>query len=181
MTYELRWGVALALLALCCAGCTRQSAQQAADARLQAIYTTEWRWRSDQQPNDEDGTRPIFDHLPHVDPATQEMRLKYWQQVAGRLAGIDRAALSAPEQVNYDIYRAQIAVLIANQRFRDFEMPANSDTSFWSDIGLTARRPFRHLEDYEHWIKQLKDIPRYFQEQMGEMRAGLKRGFTPRA
>ena len=179
MTYELRWGAALALLALCCAGCTRQSAQQAADARLQAIYTTEWRWRSDQQPNDEDGTRPIFDHLPHVDPATQEMRLKYWQEVAGRLAGIDRAALSAPEQVNYDIYRAQIAVLIANQRFRDFEMPANSDTSFWTDIGLTARRPFRHLEDYEHWIKQLKDIPRYFQEQMGEMRAGLKRGFTP--
>ena len=70
-------------------------------------------------------------------------------------------------------------MLIANQRFRDFEMPANSDTSFWTDIGLTARRPFRHLEDYEHWIKQLKDIPRYFQEQMGEMRAGLKRGFTP--
>src|SRR5512135_2825242 len=35
MTHDLRWGVGLALLVLCCGGCTRQSAQQAADARLQ--------------------------------------------------------------------------------------------------------------------------------------------------
>ena len=136
------------------------------DARLRAIYTTEWKWRTDQQPDDEDGTRPISDHLPRVDPATQEMRLKYWEDVQQRLAGIDRARLSETEQVNYDIYRAQIAVLIANQRFRDFEMPANSDTTFWTDIGYTARRPFRHLEDYQHWIGQMQDIPRYFREQM---------------
>src|SRR5262249_61679552 len=40
-------------------------------------------------------------------------------------------------------------------------------------------RNFRHPEDYQHWIAQMKDIPRYFGEEMDEMRAGLKRGFTP--
>ena len=70
-------------------------------------------------------------------------------------------------------------MLVANQRFRDFEAPANADTTFWTDIGYTARRPFRTLEDYRHWISQMQDIPRYFHEQMDEMRAGLKRGFTP--
>ena len=160
------------------AACGR-SGHEGMDARLRAIYNTEWKWRTDQQPDDEDGTRPISDHLPRVDPATQEMRLKYWVDVQQRLAGIDRARLSETEQVNYDIYRAQIAVLVANQRFRDYEMPANSDTTFWTDIGYTARRPFRHLEDYQHWIGQMQDIPRYFREQMQEMRAGLQRGFTP--
>jgi len=58
-------------------------------------------------------------------------------------------------------------------------MPANSDTTFWTDLGYTARRPFRSLTDYEHWIAQMRDIPRYFREQIQEMRAGLKRGFTP--
>ncbi len=168
--------LALAVLTLLLAGCARQ---HDADARLQAIYNSEWKWRTDQQPDDEDGTRPIADHLPRVDPATQQMRLKYWEDVQRRLDGIRRARLSGKEQVNYDIYRAQIAVLIANQRFRDFEMPANSDTTFWTDIGYTARRPFRRLEDYQHWIAQMQDIPRYFHEQMDEMRAGLKRGFTP--
>ena len=167
----------IALLGLTLAGCARHSAS--ADARLQAIYNGEWKWRTDQQPDDEDATRPISAHLPRVDPATEAMRLKYWQDVAARLRRIPRAQLSGPEQLNYDIYSPQIAVLIANQRFRDYEMPANSDTSFWTDIGYTARRPFRHPEDYEHWISQMQDIPRYFQEEMDEMRAGLKRGFTP--
>jgi len=58
-------------------------------------------------------------------------------------------------------------------------MPANSDTTFWTDLGYTARRPFRTLQDYRNWLAQLHEVPRYFHEQMDEMRAGLKRGFTP--
>ncbi len=58
-------------------------------------------------------------------------------------------------------------------------MPANADTTFWTDLGYTARRPFRTVQDYRNWIGQMRDIPRYFHEQIDEMRAGLKRGFTP--
>jgi uncharacterized protein (DUF885 family) len=173
--YSLRIAALLPLAIF--AGCTRQ--QPSADEQLRAIYTTEWNWRSEQTPDDEDNTRPLADHLPKVDPATQQMRLRYWEDVQHRLDNIPRARLSAREQVNYDIYREQIAVLIADQRFRDYEMPANSDTTFWTDIGYTARRPFRTLTDYQHWLGQMRDIPRYFHEQMDEMRAGLKRGFTP--
>jgi uncharacterized protein (DUF885 family) len=161
------------------AACSQQSRQNAADERLRAIYNSEWKWRTDQLPDTEDTTRPVADRLPKVDPATQQMRLNYWEDVLQRVDAIPRATLSAKEQVNYDVYRAQIATLIANQRFRDFEMPANSDTTFWTDLGYTARRPFRHLVDYEHWVAQMRDIPRYFHEQMDEMRAGMKRGFTP--
>ena len=149
------------------------------DARLRAIYQGEWKWREEQFPDDEDTQRAIQDHLPKVDPGTQEMRLRYWENVRRQLDGIARARLSPAEQVNYDIYRPQIEVLIASQRFRDFEMPANADTTFWTNLGYTARRPFRTQTDYENWLKQLGDVPRYFHEQMDEMRAGLRRGFTP--
>ena len=150
-----------------------------ADARLKAIYTTEWKWREDQFADTEDSRKPVQDHLPKVDPATQAMRLKYWENVRRRLDTIDRAALSPVERVNYEVYRPEIDVLIANQRFRDYEMPANADTTFWTDLGYTARKPFRTLQDYRNWIRQMQDLPRYFHEQMDEMRAGLKRGFTP--
>ena len=160
-------------------GCSLKDRQPPADEQLRAIYTSEWKWRIEQLPENEDGTLPIADHLPKVDPATQAMRLKYWQDTLRRVDAIPRESLSPKEQVNDDIYREQLAVLIARQRFRDFEMPANSDSSFWTDIGYTARRPFRTLTDYEHWIAQMRDIPRYFREQMDEMRAGAKRGFTP--
>jgi uncharacterized protein (DUF885 family) len=154
-----------------------------ADDRLREIYTTEWAWRKNQLVDREDwsivpGER-IPDHLPKVDPATQQMRLHYWVDIAGRLGAISRSELTGSEQLNYDVYRFQVEALVADQRLRDYEMPINSDSAFWGAFNRTARRPFQALEDYRNWISQMRDIPRYFREQTVEMRAGLKRGFTP--
>ncbi|MDE2133672.1 MAG: DUF885 family protein [Alphaproteobacteria bacterium] len=155
------------------------AAGKTADARLRAIYTAEWKWREAQFADDQDGTKPVVDRLPKVAAAAQAARLAYWQRVMKRLDAIPYAKLSPKERVNYDVYKPQIANLIADQKFRAYEMPANSDSSFWTDIGYTARRPFRTLADYRSWIAQMRDIPRYFREQIEEMRAGEKRGFTP--
>jgi uncharacterized protein (DUF885 family) len=163
-------------MALASSACTKAPS---ADTRLQAIYADEWKWREQQFPDNEDAQKPIQDHLPNVDPASQAMRLRMWQDVLQKLDGVKREELSAAEQINFDVYRPQIQALIADQQFRDYEMPANSDTTFWTDIGYTARRQYRSTQDYRNWLSQMKDIPRYFHEQMDEMRAGLKRGFTP--
>lgn len=170
--------VALVLFATAIAP-VNAAAPKGADAALQAIYRTEWAWRQEQFADDEDSQRGVKDHLPKVDTASQDLRLRYWEEVARKLDRIDRKRLSAQEQINFDIYRPQIATLIASQRFRDFEIPANADTTFWTNLGYTARKQFRTLADYQHWLSQLRDIPRYFNEQMAQMRAGLKRGFTP--
>jgi uncharacterized protein (DUF885 family) len=167
---------AVCVLALAGSACTKAPS---ADVRLQAIYADEWKWREEQFPDNEDAQKPIQDHLPKVDPASQAMRLRMWQDVLQKLDGVKREELSAAEQINFDVYRPQIQALIADQQFREYEMPANSDTTFWTDIGYTARRQYRSTQDYRNWIGQMKDIPRYFHEQMDEMRAGLKRGFTP--
>ncbi len=175
VSYMLFAALAISLLG----ACSPQSHERSADERLRSIYNDEWRWRKEQFPGGEDDTRPVADHLPKVDPEAQQARLTHWQDVLRQVAAIPRDSLSVPEQVNYDIYRLQLQGLIANQQFRDFEMPANSDSAFWTDFGYTARRPFRTLTDYQHWLAQMRDIPRFFHEQMDEMRAGMKRGFTP--
>jgi uncharacterized protein (DUF885 family) len=167
---------AVCVMALASSSCTKPPS---ADTRLQAIYADEWKWREEQFPDNEDAQKPIQDHLPKVDPGSQAMRLRNWQDVLQKLDGVKREELSAAEQVNFDVYRPQIQALIADQQFREYEMPANSDTTFWTDIGYTARRQYRSTQDYRNWLGQMKDIPRYFHEQMDEMRAGLKRGFTP--
>ncbi|HEY4113921.1 MAG TPA: DUF885 family protein [Rhizomicrobium sp.] len=155
------------------------AAPSAADRRFTAIYTEEWKWREQQFPDQDDPHKPLPNRLPKVDPATQQMRLQHWQGVLHQLDGINRAQLSQEEQINYDVYRPEIENFIADQKFRDYEMPANSDSAFWTDFNYTARRPFRTLTDYKNWIAQMRDIPRYFREQIANMRAGLARGFTP--
>ncbi len=120
-----------------------------ADARFKAIYTKEWNWREDQFASGENGGHEeIIDHLPKVDPATQEMRLHYWENVLKQVKAIPRGQLSPKEQINYDVYIPQIEVLIANQKFRDYEAPANSDTtstnrsSTWMASRRIGRRRF---------------------------------------
>jgi uncharacterized protein (DUF885 family) len=161
----------------------RSQACDSHDSCLREIYTSEWKWRKEQFADSEGIQKPLGEpvssYLPRVDPASHEGRLRYWQDVLQRLDAIPRAGLSETEQVNYDVFRQQIEAFIANQRFRDYEMPANADSSFWANLGRTARRPFRTIEDYRNWLAQMRDIPRYFREQTGQMRAGLKRGFTP--
>jgi len=180
MHTPLPWALAATCAMLMSAACTQpQTPPASADARLQKIYADEWQWREQQYPDNEDAQKPIQDHLTKVDPASQAVRLQMWQDVLKKLDAIPRAELSPAEQLNFDIYHPQIEALISEQQFHEYEMPVNSDTTFWTNLGYTARRPYRSPQDYRNWLSQMKDVPRYFHEQMDEMRAGLKRGFTP--
>ncbi|UYB50866.1 DUF885 family protein [Xanthomonas sp. AM6] len=156
------------------------AASSDAGARFKALYLREWKWRQEQSAgaDDEDSQGAAADHLPKVDLATQNQRTAYWQQVLRDLDAIAPAQLSAQDQVNYQVYRQQIAVFLDQQRFRAWEMPFNSDTAFWSNLGFSARATLRTRDDYQRYLKILADIPRYFDEQTVNMRAGLARGFS---
>jgi uncharacterized protein (DUF885 family) len=154
------------------------AAESPADKAFTDIYSTEWRWRQADLGRDETPGAPPSDHLPHVDPATQAKRLAEWTGVLKQLDGIDPKALSGENQTNFAVYRAQIETLAADQRFRTWEAPFNSDSNFWTGPGGGGRRPYRTAEDYRRYIRRLNDTPRYFQEQIANMRAGLARGFT---
>jgi uncharacterized protein (DUF885 family) len=177
-TLILRSGCILLVLA----AITPAAAASDMNARFKAIYTREWNWRENQFADDEDGARGIQNRLPQVDPATQTARLVYWQSVIKQLAAIPVSALTPENQIDYEVYKPQIEALIADQKFRQYEMPANSDSTFWTDLDYTARENFKTTADYGNWIAQMRDVPRYFGEEIDEMRAGEKRGFTaPRA
>ena len=99
-------------IAVSSGGCT--SKRDSADARLEAIYSAEWKWREEQFPDSEDSQKPIQDHLPKVDPDSQAARLRMWQDTLAKLDAIPRDDLSPAERVNYEVYRPQIETLIAN-------------------------------------------------------------------
>ncbi|MGB3392503.1 MAG: DUF885 family protein [Stenotrophomonas sp.] len=159
-------------------------AVHAADAQFKAIYEKEWAWRqSDGGEADEDGDAPASaTRLPDVGAKAQQARLKVWDEVLAQLKAIDPATLSADNQVNYAVYKYQVENLADEVRLRAYEMPFNSDSSFWSNLSFMARREMKTAQDYRNYIARLNDVPRYFGQQTGNMRAGLARGFSvPRA
>jgi uncharacterized protein (DUF885 family) len=175
--------IAFAAVAVCLWIGAPAAADPATDARFKALYTKEWSWRLKQAEADpDDSAGKVRPRLPDLTPATQQARLVYWQQVRADLDAIPVAQLSPEAAINYGIYRAQIDQAIDQQRFRDWEKPLNSDTSFWSNlVSLSGREGLRDEQAYRNWISQMRDIPRYFTEQQANLRLGLARGFTPPA
>jgi len=159
-------------------------ATQSVDDQFKAIYEKEWAWRQTGGGEaSEDSDAPASStKLPDVGAAAQQARLKVWDDVLAQLEAIDPAKLSAENQVNYAIYKYQVESLAEEVRLRSYEMPFNSDSSFWSNLSFMARREMKTAQDYRNYIARLNDVPRYFDQQMDNMRAGLARGFSvPRA
>ena len=145
---------------------TQQSS--GADGRLRALYSEEWTWRQQEL------ARP--DRFPRVDAAAQQARLTYWTRALATLDSIPLDGLSPEEKVNAEVFRTSMRALANDARFRTYEAPFNSDTFFWTEF--TPRQGLATEAAYRALLARLRDVPRYFDEQIVNMRAGLARGFT---
>ena len=149
------------------------------DDRFYALSAQEWAWRQESFQSAETNKGGIPPHLSDESLAAQNARLAKWNDTLSQLDAISLADLLPAKQEDYGVYRAQIETLLDAQRFRDFEKPLNSDSAFWTDMGYHARQPMRGARDAVHMLSLMRDIPRYFAQNIANMRAGLKRGFTP--
>ncbi len=182
MMWLLTLTLAGSVLPLCAAPAVAAAADASAnaDARFKNIYTTEWAWRTGQAGVSVSGEAQSSDgRLDEVDAASQQRRLAYWQNVLKQLDALDAAQLTATNQTNYAVYRAQIENLVADQQFKNWQMPFNSDSAFWSDVGYElGGDKLRTVADYQKYLDRLDQIPAYFDQQIANMQAGLERGFS---
>ena len=155
-----------------------QPESTSADARLRALYTEEWNWRRKEmargsdQPGESGASRSLSQSRRRV--ATGSPR--YWTRTLKTLDSIPFDELSPEEKVNAQIFRTSIRALASDVRYRTYEAPFNSDTFFWTDF--TPRQGLSTVAAYRAYLGRLRDVPRYFDEQIANMRAGLARGYS---
>ncbi|MGH7500749.1 MAG: DUF885 family protein, partial [Longimicrobiales bacterium] len=166
------------LLLLILVPAAQAGAQQtsSADARLRALYTAEWEWRQREMIQGGRGSDNVPDRFPRVDAASQQARLEYWTRALVALDSIPLDALSPEERINAQVFGTSLRALANDIRFKTYEAPFNSDTFFWTEF--TPRQGFATAEAYRAYLGRLRDVPRYFEEQTANMRAGLARGYT---
>ena len=157
---------------------TAQSAPSAADLKLRALYDGYSAWDAKESGYFEDarGEEKATDYLPRVDVQTQLAHAAHLIDLLDQLNAIPVVQLSADEQVNAAVFRTVLENALSDAHFRLWEMPFNSDSSFWTY--LNERDSLEDAAEYRRYIARMRDIPRYFDEQIVNMRAGLKRGFT---
>src|SRR5579859_3394250 len=151
------------------------------DARFREISSTEYAWRqkSFAEPEGTGLNRIMSPHLPDVSPAVQDQRTATWEKVEAELATIPQDRLTAENRVNFAVYKGQIDALLDQQRFKEWQKPANSDSSFWGDLANLDDKPLRSEQEYRNYLARLAEVPRYFDQQVENMKAGEARGFAP--
>jgi len=136
-------------------------------------------WREDPLSATSDGVHDYDNRLPSATPADFARRTRENQTFLTRLAAVDRAGLSAQEQISYDLFAFMVGQRVTLARYNDWRLPLNSDSGFYSEILLLGdlQSP-RTVRDYENYIARLNDVPRYFRENIANMRQGMRDGFT---
>jgi uncharacterized protein (DUF885 family) len=147
--------------------------------RLAEIIDAEWSWR-EAEFGSLSQRASLVDFLPDVSEKAQLRRQQMWEKTLGELDALTLDDLTAEEKVDFDVYHQQLTILVEAQRNRMWERPATADSAFWRSMAFDAYRLV--LEDAESaraYLRMLADIPRYFDQQIENMRAGVARGFGP--
>ncbi|MEW5250852.1 DUF885 domain-containing protein [Microbulbifer sp. 2201CG32-9] len=167
-TFFLPFGTAVA----------KENSGESADRRLQALYNAEYDWRKQQNAmvKDAEGEWLPGNRFPSVDTASQEARRRYWEAALAELEQIPLQELSHEERINAAVFRQIIESRLAEVRYRTYEAPLNSDSLFWTH--LSPRGSLADAGQYRSYIARMGDLPRFFSEQMENMRAGLARGYS---
>ncbi len=154
------------------------TAQESADARLAALGDEYYDHQLAEYAYIEKSSGQIEpgDRLPAVTPQAQKARADFTADLLERVQQIDSDALSNKAQIDAAVLRTLLQQELGDARFREWEMPFDSDNNFWSY--LAAQSGFQSVEEYERYIARIRDIPRYFTEHIANARTGLKRGFS---
>ena len=119
-----------------------------ADERVRALAEAEWVWRKNEFGNamswiDDD----VADRLPAVSPAAQQARAEHWHALRDELDAIARDELSSVGRADLDVLAYQTRIGLDQIKHRQYEAPANSDSSPWNELIDGARRDYRTLAE----------------------------------
>lgn len=167
-----------AVLAACVFSSPLAAEPASADEQMLALADAWYDYQQAQygQVETESGDTEPGGQLWSVTPGAYRARAAKAAEILAQLDTVDAGALSSKAKINASVLRTLLEQEIGDARYSEWEMPFDSDSSFWTY--LAPSRGFATVEEYERYIGRMRDIPRYFSEQTANSRAGLKRGFS---
>ncbi|MBU2115394.1 MAG: DUF885 family protein, partial [Gammaproteobacteria bacterium] len=152
-----------------------------ASEQLQQVIDKHWQYSLQEDPVTAGrmGLSGYNDRLPGVTAADRARRLTSEQQFLQQLEAINTAQLSDADRVNHQLLSWVLRNSIqANQLFLD-RIPANTFYSFWSlALEASSGLAMPKVSDYQDYISRINDFGRYFDENIANMRQGIKDGFV---
>ncbi|HEX8679491.1 MAG TPA: DUF885 domain-containing protein [Chthoniobacterales bacterium] len=143
---------------------------------LHAFFDAEWEYQMEQNPVRASnlGDRRWNDRWDDDSLEAIRKREDHAKDALARFSKIDRAKLSAADQLNYDLFKKNLEQDIAGFRFRMYLLPINQRGGVQTADELSEQLRFENLKDYEDWLARLRAFGTNMDQQIALMREGVK-------
>jgi uncharacterized protein (DUF885 family) len=151
-------------------------AQNAASTKaLHDLFDREWEYELQQNPTRASrlGDRRWNDRWPDLSLTAIKARHDHDLEVLRQLATIDRAKLSAADQLNYDLFKKDYESGIEEYQYRWYLVPLNQRGGIQTEDELADSLRFETVKDYTDWIARLNAFPVYMDQTVALMREGI--------
>jgi len=148
---------------------------------LKTLFADYWANELRENPFDatQSGVHDYDDRVPDVSPQARARRLEEDQAFLKRLGAIDASRASDSERLSADLLRFILRHRIALDPYNAGRMPFVSDGGFHNSMGYVVDvTPFATAADFERYIRRLRALPVYLDQNIANMRQGLADGFT---
>ncbi|MBV1909731.1 MAG: DUF885 domain-containing protein [Kangiellaceae bacterium] len=149
--------------------------------QLHQLFDQEWQTRMERFPEfaQSMGDSSQADKLTNVSEASQQAWLKSTIKILRALEDITQQDLSNSDKINYQIFKQQLTNRKASLEFKDYQIPFLADSGFHTQIArLPVETEFNNIQDFRDYLKRLSQVPEFFQQNIDNMNAGLRRNFS---
>lgn len=148
---------------------------------LGELFSDEWSSRLQRNPllASRMGVADFDDRLQDMSAAAQEAFLNEDRDFLRRLEAIDRSALPAEDQLNFDLFAFVLGHRVKLGEYRSYRIPILSDSGFHMNVQrMYESMPFTTPEEYDRYLARLEALGTYFGQNIDNMRDGIADGFT---
>jgi len=129
---------------------------------------------------DREEKRDSLLHHPLGSNAEEDFKRRYqfYDSAYNMLMQNDTAVTDFNEQINIALLKYDIEDELSTYKFRSYLNPILADEGFHTGLASMGSRVLTKKSEFEDYIKELKDIPRYVDENLELMRKGLQEGIS---
>ena len=152
-----------------------------ADKELDKLIAQHWDYSLKESPLSAtlEGITQYNHLLDRVSKIDNNRRLAAEKKLLKQLVKIDPRQLSASNQINHQLFKWVIEDSVESYQLNLSRIPLNTFHSFFLQVlNMSNGLPMNTVKDYNDYIARINQIPRYFNENITNMREGIHSNFT---
>jgi prolyl oligopeptidase len=148
---------------------------------LATLFSDAWEWQLAENPvfASRLGDRRQNGQWQDLGLEAFERRHEDQRAFLRRLRAIDSAALTADDQLNYDLFRRELENSIDGHQYKDYLMPMSQRGGVQSLESTAETVRLANVEDYEDWLARMAGVEKMIEQTMKLQEQGRKSGYMP--